>query len=83
MVKLKIYSTTTCPYCKAEKDYLTGKNIPFENIFVDEDAAAAQNLIDKSGQMGVPVTEITYDDGKTEYILGFDRPRLEKILGLA
>jgi len=83
MVKLKIYSTTTCPYCKAEKDYLTSKNIPFENIFVDEDAVAAQNLIEKSGQMGVPVTEITYEDGKTEYILGFDRPRLEKILGLA
>lgn len=83
MPKLKIYTTATCPYCKMEKDYLTEKNIPFENIMVDQDPAAAQDMISKSGQMGVPVTEITHDDGRVEYILGFDKPRLNQILNLS
>ena len=80
MVKLKIYSTTTCPYCKAEKDYLTSKNIPFENIFVDEDAVAAQNLIEKSGQMGVPVIEVKKPNAEPIIIVGFDQEALDEAL---
>lgn len=66
-----------------EKDYLTEKGIKFENVFVDLDQQAAQDMIKRSGQMGVPVTEFTYEDGKTEYLLGFDKPKINQILGLA
>lgn len=75
-----IYSTKTCPYCKMEKEYLTKHGIKFTNFFVDEDPAKAQEMIDKSGQMGVPVTIIK--NGKEEIVAGFDRNRLDNILGI-
>lgn len=83
MAKVKMYKTVTCPYCKMETEYLKSKNIQFEEVYVDQDPKAAQEMIQKSGQMGVPLTEITHDDGKAEYILGFDRPRIDKALGLS
>jgi glutaredoxin len=66
-----------------EKDYLGQKGVKFENVFVDLDQQAAQDMIAKSGQMGVPVTEFTYEDGKTEYLLGFDKLKIDQILGLS
>lgn len=63
MAKVKIYSTTTCPYCKMLKDYLSEKNIPFENVFVDQQPDQMQNFVDTCGSMGVPCTHITKDDG--------------------
>ena len=59
------------------KEYLKSKNIEFTDIDVAADQAKAQEMIDKSGQMGVPVIEI---DGKI--IVGFDKEGLDKILGL-
>lgn len=82
MKQVLIYSTTTCPYCKMLKDYLTEKGVKFENIFVDQDETAAQKMIEESGQMGVPVTRVTDQSGKVEYILGFDKPRINQLLGL-
>lgn len=70
-----VYSTPTCPYCVMAKDYLTEKNIPFENVDVSADPARAREMIQKSGQRGVPVIDI---DGTI--IVGFDRNRLESIL---
>ena len=81
-MKIQIYSTTTCPYCKQEKAYLDGKKIAYENIFVDEDEAKAEEMIKKSGQMGVPVTVITNDKGEETLIVGFDRKRIDKELNL-
>lgn len=83
MTKIKMYKTETCPYCKMESEYLKSKNISFEEVYVDQDPKAAQEMIQRSGQMGVPLTEIIFDDGKTEYILGFDRPRIDKVLSLS
>ncbi len=68
-----MYTTTTCPFCKMEKDYLNSKNIVFGEILVDENPDEAQQMIEISGQMGVPFTVIVGDDGKQENILGFDR----------
>ncbi len=70
-----IYSTPTCPYCKRAKDYLSRKGIPFvdRNVAVDRDAA--KEMIQKSGQMGVPV--ITIDN---EIIVGFNQALLDKLL---
>lgn len=81
-MKVLIYSTKTCPFCKMEKEYLTSKGVAFENIFVDDDEKKAQEMIDKSGQMGVPVTVITGDDGKEEVLVGFDKEKLNLALGV-
>lgn len=72
-----IYSTPSCPYCKIAKQYLKENNIAFQDIDVQADPAQAQVMIDKSGQMGVPVVEI---DGKI--IIGFNKPEIAKALGL-
>ncbi|MBI2099566.1 NrdH-redoxin [Candidatus Uhrbacteria bacterium] len=81
-MKVLIYSTKTCPFCKMEKEYLTQKGVAFENIFVDEDETKAEEMTRKSGQMGVPVTVVTGDDGKEEVVVGFDKERLNQVLGL-
>ncbi len=83
MAKIKIYSTTTCQFCKLEKAYLDSKGIAYENIMVDQDPEKAQELIDLSHQMGVPFTVIETDDGKVENILGFNKPKIDALLGIA
>lgn len=65
-----------------EKEWLDSKKIKHDIIFVDLNPAEAQSMVAKTGQMGVPVTEIQYEDGEPEYIIGFDKPRLSQILGL-
>jgi len=77
---IKIYKTTTCPYCKMEAEYLQSKGIPFEEIYVDKDPKAVQEMIAESGQMGVPFTVITKDDGSKISILGFDKQKLDSAL---
>lgn len=82
LVKVTIYTTTTCPYCKLEKEYLDSKSIQYENIFVDQDSKAAEEMVKISGQMGVPFTVIISDDGSKKAILGFDRAKIDSALGL-
>ncbi|MEK6902045.1 MAG: glutaredoxin family protein [archaeon] len=72
---ITIYSTPFCPYCKLEKEFLKENKIVFKEVNVAEDTQAAQQMIMKSGQSGVPVTEI---DGKI--IVGFDKSALKKLL---
>lgn len=83
MKKIVIYSTATCGFCKMLKSYLMSKEIPFEVKMADEDQAIAQELFEKSGQLGVPFTLVTDDEGKEVKILGFDRPKFDEVLGLA
>lgn len=64
------------------KTYLDSKGIKYNNIFVDDDEKAAQQMIEESGQMGVPFTEITKDDGTVVKILGFDQAKINEALGL-
>jgi len=73
---VKVYSTPTCPWCRKAKDYLKAKNVGFTDINVTTSQEAAQEMIKKSGQMGVPVIEI---DGRI--IVGFDKEELDKALG--
>ena len=56
--KVIVYSTTTCPYCVYAKEYFKKNNIPFEDVDVTKDRKRAQEMIQKSGQMGVPVIDI-------------------------
>ncbi len=77
---VKLYSTHTCPYCKNEKDWLEKNMIKHENIYLEDSPKEAEYVVRSTGQMGVPVTEIVYDDGESEFVIGFDRNKLEKIL---
>lgn len=79
-MKITVYSTTTCPYCVMLKNWLESKSIKFTNYMVDQNPIAAQNMVNLSGQMGVPFSTIEYDDGKIEKILGFDRSKFETAL---
>ncbi|MDP3710276.1 MAG: Uxx-star family glutaredoxin-like (seleno)protein [bacterium] len=77
MAKVKIYTTTTCVYCKMAKEFFKKNNVEYEELDVAKDANARDEMIQKSGQMGVPVIDI---DGKV--IIGFDEPELKKVLNL-
>ncbi len=75
MATVLIYSTPSCPWCHKAKEYLTSKNIPFTDYNVAEDQPKAEEMIHKSGQMGVPVIDF---DG--EIIIGFDKPKIDQLL---
>ncbi|MCA9329691.1 glutaredoxin family protein [Candidatus Saccharibacteria bacterium] len=79
-MKITVYSTTTCPYCVMLKNWLESKSVDFTNYMVDQNPIAAQNMVNLSGQMGVPFSTIEYDDGSIEKILGFDRAKFEMAL---
>jgi glutaredoxin 3 len=75
MPMVKVYSTPTCPWCKRTKEFLEERNVQFEDVNVAENLEAAKEMVEKSGQMGVPVIEI---DG--QIVVGFDKQRLEDLL---
>ena len=75
--KVKVYSTSTWPYCTMLKDFLKNNNIEFESLDVGVNQETAQEMMNKSGQMGVPVVDI---DG--EIIVGFDKGAIAKALGI-
>jgi glutaredoxin-like YruB-family protein len=79
MPKLKVivYSTPTCPYCHAAKEFLKENKIDFQDIDVSKDQAKAQEMIEKSGQMGVPVLDIN-----GTIIVGYDKEAIKKALKL-
>ena len=82
MLNIVVYTTTTCPFCKMEKEYLDSKNIKYSEILVDQNPDAAQKMISMSGQLGVPFTVITKENGEELKILGYDKPRLDEELSL-
>ena len=75
MHNVTIYSTTYCPWCVKAKEYFKSKNVPYTEFNVQEDESKAQEMVDKSGQTGVPVIDI---DGKI--IIGFNRPAIDAAL---
>ncbi|MBU0570339.1 glutaredoxin family protein [Patescibacteria group bacterium] len=83
MQKVIIYSTTTCPHCKSLKDYLEEKNIDFTERLVDQDDEAKEEMMEVSGGfLGVPFLVITKDDESKETIVGFDKNKINQVLGL-
>lgn len=76
-VKIKIYSTPTCVYCRMAKAFLKEQNIPFEDFNVAEDAEKRNEMIERSGQMGVPVIDVN-----GELMVGFDKNHLKHLLGI-
>ncbi len=77
MNKVKVYSTPVCPYCVSLKEFLKKHNVDFEEIDVSQNQEAAREMVEKTGQMAVPVLEI---DG--EFVVGFDRKRISKLLNI-
>lgn len=77
MAKVTIYSTPTCGYCKLAKEFFTENDVAYEEFDVSTDEAKRTEMIEKSGQMGVPV--IYVDD---EMTVGFDKEKLSELLGL-
>ena len=72
-----VYSTPTCPFCLRAKQYLKDNNIQFTEHDVGANPDKAQEMISKSGQMGVPVIDI---DGKI--VIGFDKDKIKSELGI-
>jgi len=75
MAKIKVYSTQACPWCVKAKMFFKEHKIEFEDIDVTSDQEAAKEMVEKSGQTGVPV--IIIDD---EVIVGFNRDRIMELL---
>ena len=78
MRNVTIYTTPYCVYCKMAKELFKKHDVVYEEKDVATDLQARENMIQKSGQMGVPVIEV---DGKI--IIGFDQPRLKEALGIS
>ena len=76
-MNVKIYTTPTCPWCTKTKELLTKTKTQFQEIDVSDDQKASDEMEEKSGQLGVPVTDI---DG--EIIIGYDTEELKEALGI-
>lgn len=72
-----VYSTPTCTWCHKAKDYLRDHQIEFKEVNVAEDYTAAMEMVQKSGQRGVPVLDIN-----GTIIVGFNQPAIDRTLGL-
>jgi glutaredoxin-like YruB-family protein len=72
-----IYSTPTCHFCVLAKDFFDQNNIEYTNYDVQADPAKGQEMVQRSGQMGVPVIFIG-----EEMIIGFDEARIRELLGM-
>ncbi len=79
MKKVTIFSTPACKYCKLAKDYLTANNVPYEEHNVASDSVRRNEMIEKSGQMGVPVIII----GEEDVVVGFNKTLISQLLGLS
>lgn len=75
MGNVTVYSTQSCPWCVKLKDYLKEKNVEFDDIDVGADQEKAKEMVEKSGQMGVPVADIN-----GTIIVGFDKDAVDKAL---
>ena len=72
-----VFSTPTCSFCNMAKKYFREKGVRFRDVDVSRDQAAVRDMVRRSGQSGVPVIDIV---GKI--IVGFDRPKINKLLGI-
>ncbi len=82
MKKVTIYTTPTCGFCKMTKAFYKENNVQYNEVDVSTDQEKANEMIQKSGQMGVPVNVVTDEAGKEEIVIGFDRARLAKLLDI-
>ncbi len=77
MKKVSIYSTATCTYCRAAKEFFKEKGIQYDEFDVGTDVAKRKEMIDLTGQLGVPVIRID-----NSIMVGFDQNAVAKALGI-
>ena len=77
MKKITIYSTPTCHYCNMTKEYFKANSVAYEEFNVASDQEKRKEMMEKSGQLGVPV--ITID---SDVVVGFNKSKLARLLGL-
>jgi len=83
-MQIIVFSTSTCPYCKALKDYLDSKQVVYTEKLIDLDENAKNEMEKVSGGFfGVPFISIVKDDGTSETVLGFDKGKLDSLLGIS
>lgn len=75
-----VYTTPTCPWCRKTKEFLEEEGVEFEERDVADDEDAAEEMIEISGQRGVPVTVV--DGEEREVVVGFDPDTLREVLDL-
>lgn len=73
--EIKVYSTPTCPWCRKTREYLQSKGISYEDYNVAEQGDKLQEMVDLSGQRGVPVLKIG-----DEVIVGYSEPKINQAL---
>lgn len=78
MKKVTVYSTPTCHFCHMAKDFFTQNGIAYEDINVSSDLEKRKEMVEKTGQMGVPVIEINEN-----LIVGFNKPKIMELLGIS
>ncbi|MDX9893010.1 MAG: glutaredoxin family protein [Patescibacteria group bacterium] len=81
MPNVKIYTTPTCVYCNMVKSYFQKNNVQYQEVDVSQDRQAAEEMINKTGQMGVPVISIE-ENGKESVVIGFNQPVLAQLLNI-
>lgn len=69
---ITVFSTSTCAYCPMVKKWLNIKGYQYDEVNLDQDATRQQEMIQKSGQMAVPVTIIEKDDGRESIVVGYN-----------
>ena len=77
MKQVSIYSTPSCTYCKSAKEFFAENNVQFQEYNVADDMVRRQEMIERSGQMGVPVIVINND-----LVVGFNKPKIMELLGI-
>ncbi len=82
MKTITIYSTPSCHFCHLAKDYLTTHNIAFHDIDVTVDMTARKEMVEMTGQMGVPVIKIEEQGQEPELMVGFSEKLLSEKLGI-
>ncbi|MBI4136307.1 MAG: glutaredoxin family protein [Candidatus Vogelbacteria bacterium] len=81
--KVAIYTTPTCIYCRQTKEFFKANQVNYNEYDVLTDLTRRQEMVDKSGQLGVPVITVAEPDGSgEEVVVGYNRPRLAELLGL-
>lgn len=80
--KVSIYTTPFCAYCKMAKQFFEKHEVEFSEYNVQTDAERRKEMVDKSGQLGVPVIAIADSKGKEDIIIGFDQDELSRLLEL-
>ncbi|MBO8166705.1 MAG: NrdH-redoxin [Thermotogae bacterium] len=77
-LKITVYSTPSCPWCRKVKQYFKSLGIPFKDVDVSKNPKKAEEMYRKSGQMGVPVVVMG-----NQVIVGFDKAKIDRILGIS